>query len=514
MLSFQDPNLDPGWDWTTGEGCTLFYSPNGSVPVRLNNVRLPFFTPGDPLNLPGTRKDMYREDGWVLAYRDFGTDSDAPPLPFFVLYNRYRSLLRCMFYNGPSAPHTIYQAALKFRKGLAKVTAAAGDPFSTALLTFGSPPEQSFRTAYDGSQSLVQLSVMDVYRGWATFDFVCSGYDPDLARGKEDPALTLRITPVDESRIKLAGGGGLTLSQVLKDSAPTGAGTAGLQEAYDAAGSGYTTYRHASAAMASLAAWAEAHRENASWIGKAASAAALAAAGAGPVVPVVLGLAGAVLSYIGGSGAGGDLPVAMNFVGKSQFDFQGTIEMKDATTWCTNLYLREGPQMADGYRPVRNLPWGVFAIDRAPTLDVRTTASCIWDLGPHLPRGKRCRGIAKDSVLAAGAEAPTVQLNPECGLRLISEELLLTYGTARAPLPVVLETSPAPASHPFPVPGTFLAWEEVYHPPSGLTYVLTFRIQDPGVINASREIVYTKTVALAAQETITWHGPLPELGEN
>ena len=508
MLPCQDPNLDSGWDWTTGEGCTMYYSLNGSDPTRLNKVRLPFFTPGDPLNQPGTRKDMYREDGWVLAYRDFGTPSDAPPLPFFVLYNRYRSILRCMFYNGPSATHTIYQGALKFRKG-AKVAPGAGNPDATALLTFAAPPELSFLTAYDGSQGLVQLSAMDVYRGWATFDFVTSGYDPVLTGGKDDPALTLRITPVDESRIRLAGDGGLTLEQALQERTPTGAGIAGLQESFDAIGSGYTTYRHASDALTSLQTWAATRQGDGSWIGKAASAAALAAAGSGPVVPLVIGLAGAVLSFIGGSG-GGDLPVAMNFVGKTQFDFRGAIEVKDATTWCTNLYLKEGPQMADGYRPVRAVPWGVVNLEKPPHLDIRTTATGLWAADPYAPWRAQWVGIDKESLLLAGAASPMVQVNPECGLRLVTEKLLLTYGTAREPLAVAFQGNPPSGSHPFPVPGSFLDWEKEYVPPSGMTYVFTFQVLDPGVINAAREIVYSKTVALTSEETVIWAGALPE----
>ena len=38
-----------------------------------------------------------KEHGWVLLFRDFGTDVEAPVFPYYILYNKYRGLIRFSF---------------------------------------------------------------------------------------------------------------------------------------------------------------------------------------------------------------------------------------------------------------------------------------------------------------------------------------------------------------------------------------------------------------------------------
>ncbi|MEQ9229450.1 MAG: hypothetical protein RIF46_02125, partial [Cyclobacteriaceae bacterium] len=88
-----DPNLDPDWIWyeEVAGGHDMWYN-DGGTETQISNVQTPFFTSGNDLDKsssPG-EYDMYPEDGWILAYRDFGTSSAAPDVPFFALYNKYR----------------------------------------------------------------------------------------------------------------------------------------------------------------------------------------------------------------------------------------------------------------------------------------------------------------------------------------------------------------------------------------------------------------------------------------
>jgi hypothetical protein len=75
-----DPNLDPGWDWTAPSEYVLYSSVNGGT-VQRYATQLPYYLPGNTLNSFQT-PDMYPEDGWELVHRDFGTPGAAPPFPY------------------------------------------------------------------------------------------------------------------------------------------------------------------------------------------------------------------------------------------------------------------------------------------------------------------------------------------------------------------------------------------------------------------------------------------------
>ena len=67
------------------------------------NVLLPYYASTGPaaaeLNISGDR-DILPSQGWVLVVRDFGSGG-APPtsLPYFILYNKYRGLLRLFYWS-------------------------------------------------------------------------------------------------------------------------------------------------------------------------------------------------------------------------------------------------------------------------------------------------------------------------------------------------------------------------------------------------------------------------------
>lgn len=92
-----DPNLDPNWNWESSTWVVRFSSINGTVSSPISIVN-PFFN--DPIygNADPSKIDMRAADGWILVARDFGTPTSAPRIPYILLYNRYRGLLRvCAF---------------------------------------------------------------------------------------------------------------------------------------------------------------------------------------------------------------------------------------------------------------------------------------------------------------------------------------------------------------------------------------------------------------------------------
>lgn len=499
MLLPGDPNLDPNWDWTINNlnGHTMYYSLNGAAPVRLDHIQLPFFSAGDQLNLPGTTKDMYKEDGWVLAYRDFGTATDAPPLPFFILYNKYRGLLRFMFFNAPADSHTTYKAEVKFRNGASLISETSPDQYSSALFSFSADPAKSFINTYDGSVSQFQLSPMNAFKGWATFDIVASGYDPNLAALKSDPALTVSITPIDESKVTLVGAGTMSLNQVMEAYKPAGVGsTSDLQRAFNAINTGYSDYQSASKALTEITKFSKdpQNQDKEGWMGIAVAIAATIASD-GALAPYAIGLAGAINAFIGGANKGTTQPIPLNFAGKFQFTLSGNIEAQNAISWSGNYYLNSGPQMADGYRPVQNISWGVVNIDKPPTVVMDTLVDDMWTLNAgddweHI-------GTYYFYTLHTGATSPTVHVNPDCGMQLESEQIIVDFGTSRPPIATAKNESPVSSAHLFPSPNSDLPETTTYdgtraNSPN-ITYVFKFKINNNNIINSDKEMLFTKS---------------------
>ncbi|GEM_PF-9747 len=190
-----DPNLNADWDWTTDQPQTLFYHRPGQAPGRVQ-AALPFFCPGSRLyQAPGNR---FKEDGWMLVHRDFGTELAAPAIPYFTLYNKYRGSFRVMLFNAAQAEDARVAGLLRLHP----------DGPGAPLLTFTNAGEPCFRSRDERGQVEVAFSPMDKVHGWAVFDFMLIGYDPDL--GKQDARLLFtlrRLEPSAEEGLEADGPG-------------------------------------------------------------------------------------------------------------------------------------------------------------------------------------------------------------------------------------------------------------------------------------------------------------------
>jgi hypothetical protein len=91
-----NPDVTGGFDWrlnalNNGE----VYIPTGPQQVSFGS---PFYYPQGQPNLvtPGIPllKDFHPEDGWEVVYYDFGSPVSAVNDPLFVLYNKYKGILR------------------------------------------------------------------------------------------------------------------------------------------------------------------------------------------------------------------------------------------------------------------------------------------------------------------------------------------------------------------------------------------------------------------------------------
>jgi hypothetical protein len=139
---------------------------------------------------------IYPADGWVLVARDFGTETLEVTMPYFLLYNKYRGILRLFFYYALQQPYSYGLVQLK-----AQDTAKPA-----ALFTFGAS-----RYALDDFDPILSQEVIVTlgYTGWGYADFVILGYDPAIPI---DATLTFTFRGVDETELEASGT--LTLEQV------------------------------------------------------------------------------------------------------------------------------------------------------------------------------------------------------------------------------------------------------------------------------------------------------------
>ncbi|WNG16866.1 hypothetical protein [Cystobacter fuscus] len=454
-----DPNLDPNWDWTgSGPGHTMYYSVNGSTPLRLDNVQLPFYTAGHPLSTD--QKDMYKQDGWVLAYRDFGTPTDAPAMPFFALYNKYRGTLRVMFYNAPNVAYSFYRVDLAFRS-----TSATG-----ALLTF-SDSQKATTGDYDKAKRDSFMGRIAQFRGWAYADFTVFGYDPNL---HPDSKFRLEIWGIDEGQIQL-NSTQFTLSEVVTDANPSASGNGGAN-LMDAFNKGQKFYNNVGSVKKSLQDVVTKTPGNPWWKQTVQSVLGSSIA---TVAPYIGGLIGFVSSFIGGKSK----PAP-----REPLNFQGSLQMSGtiSTTrqiFATDLALVQGPTAPDFYRPLNPITWGLFNLTQKPLLRALVYRDeCIDDYG-------MLRYCEQDYGFALGNLQYV--FNPNAGVTLKSIKAAFTYSSGPSSF-----VAPADLGGSYYYRADYcnnnqLCWESRYGDwPQAVGLELVLQVNSPTLHSDSEIVVY------------------------
>ena len=395
-----DPNLSATWDWTvSGTGHTMYYSKNGAPPSPLYNVQLPFFTSGHPLATD--QKDMYPADGWMLVYRDFGTPTSAPAMPFFALYNKYKGTLRFMYYNAENLAYSAYRAELSFR-----------NPLSTAgMMTFTDTVKATLAD-YDKAKQDDFMGRMAINHGWAWADFTLFGFDPNA---HPDAKLHLELHGMDIGQVQLEGQ--LNLNQVIDSSSPSSSNTNGFATLVGAYNAGHKYYKDINALKAALAGRVKKEKDNPApdpvWV---ASAEMFLNSGVLAAAPYIGAMIGFVKFFMGGkSGPPRREPI----------NFEGALTLNGNITTVQQIDMGDfalftGTLAPDFYRPVQPIPWGVFNLTQKPRILTTLWASgCYDDYGRIL--------YCEESQSHALA-APTYVVNPSAGVTLKSVKTAFTYG--------------------------------------------------------------------------------------
>ena len=140
--------------------------------------------------------DYRSEDGWVLVYNNFSTQNPTG-IPYFMLYNKYRGLLRSYFY---FATESSYPSS-NIIYGL-KLSPAAG--LTSPMLNYAASDVVNFGTNVTGVSQIKPFMVSNTGSWYAT-EFELA-YDPALQNTYyQSMQLNWYITPNSISNINLNG---------------------------------------------------------------------------------------------------------------------------------------------------------------------------------------------------------------------------------------------------------------------------------------------------------------------
>lgn len=356
-----DPNLNPNWQWWQFTSHNLYYSPTESI----NNVQtiqafVPFHTQGNILN-SGPEPDMYPEDGWVLAYKDFGTPTRPISFPFFALYNKYRGIFRVMLYNAQQAQASYMRAELSF----------VNTSHTGGLMTFNAEGPQSFLNSYNHSVKDHQITYSNQFSDWLVYDFNLSGYDPNYS---PNAAINLQIFRVDETAFTL-NSTAFTLKETVEQATPGGQGSSFL----NAVNTGYNIFNTADKMVDGLKE-SPYGKEQGSFFYNLVNSSYIEA------IPVIGKALGIIRGFIGG----GTKPAP-----RQPLKFTGTLNFSGTSTSQTPLYSRTfalsaSSSVPSNYKPVQNINWGIFNIVSMPQFAYSVTqgydSNCQWyvDAEDHL----------------------------------------------------------------------------------------------------------------------------------
>ncbi len=175
---------DSDWDWTEDSLQTLaFYGIKDSIMVRL-----PWFLTGSATyeglgNYVPDQIDFHKRQGWVLLYKDFGP---AVANPVFILYNRYRGILRYFFWN------YLINGSKPFDYGLVELS-IGGYEGTTPLFTFypGVPQfSDEYLPQFPDNSELCSITNLQ-NDSWCYADFNLTGFDDQI--GSKYSFLNLQI---------------------------------------------------------------------------------------------------------------------------------------------------------------------------------------------------------------------------------------------------------------------------------------------------------------------------------
>lgn len=346
-MDTNDPNRDPNWVWYEANQRFVTLYPAGLPP---QDVTLPFFDNTGPAtafitDLTDGPMDIYPNQGWELVLRDFGTPQTQQPIPFFILYNKYRGILRLYYWDPDNSQQTIVVGMLRFQG--AKQTGNMTLGFDNATLD-----------NYQNIESYEQIAVGDYEnRSWCFMDFDLSGYDPDVVN-QRDPTFIIELHGRTISDLVLSG--------TLDFEHEKGSVTA-VQKVADKYTKAAKRYKGVTAAKKVYKEWGEA--ESTKWYANILKGAANVATNG--FIPY-LGAAAGLLDFAIGNGGKGPL------LKKAYLELSGQLTTQTRLSTLTirvpgSIHTNQAIDELSNTLPLYDVPLGVFNLQSVPEVEIFVT---------------------------------------------------------------------------------------------------------------------------------------------
>jgi len=349
-----------------------------NMPYSNNNISLPWIGSGAIANVygPDVVNDRVHNDGWELVYNLFSPTATMTD-PYFILYNKYRGLMRIYFYQNSylnSAPSTYLQDGILINTP-GKLLQFAGKDIVDVL---------NMPTRFDKAEPVIPSGPPFAINNWFMLQYELA-YDPDLTptTSQNPPIMTFYINSINIDNVNLSGtdigtlngtigsagnGSSNLISKILGATAPT-AGVLAVVGANFISDHTITDEFNTPLPAGSN------NLGLANGAFEAISKGISSAISSG--VSSIPGAAFNILSaIIGGSSASTQQTVSLNL--STNINLHGNITSQfkvfSADNWLPGSVKANanGQYNVQNYIPLYNLPLGVFNLSNRPTLDETT----------------------------------------------------------------------------------------------------------------------------------------------
>ncbi len=414
-----DPNLDPNWDWTVDNAYWLYW---GTGQNSGQAKRLPYFEGNCgiyPMLTSNNVPDIAKANGWELFARDFGTPTGFPTYPYFILYNKYRGILRVFLYNGTGQGYNHVFGELAFNNPATS---------SSALFALTSD-DKCFLNDFDGNYKRFSMGVAEVFpNDWLFVDFDVKGYDPNTGSLPLNSMIDMKIWVRNNSMVEL--NGTLDLHGMLQDAnlATRYKNVSGVNTLEKVTGSFLSAsknFKTLSSGLNDMTSYANSH-PSAWW---SSTLLGLAQGGVSTFVPGIGALAGFITSFTGSKSAN-HLYIPLQW----RHDLTGTFNVTGTLTTSTPFFphsfvIPGAPTdipVNDTKRPFYSKPLGIYNVLSKPTLEYNVYSesagsNCVWQ--PYPIEAYYCDyNVSKSFSLQ---NPLNISFNSQSGLNIISTEVSL-----------------------------------------------------------------------------------------
>lgn len=198
---------NPSWNWLADPN-----NLNGNWDARLQSGTVPmgspFFTsfvPVQDLVSINNTSDYLPEQGWVLLAKDFGcvpNKAVAAGIPWFMLYNKYRSIVRLFLWYGNPNNYNSSSIKLSWSNGLNNINS------NNSLLTLSNKfakPNISYPVNSNNELMLNYMNTVPNNGGWTVTEFIVN-FDPNTINATgQFQFIQFDLSLVQNSNVTLSG---------------------------------------------------------------------------------------------------------------------------------------------------------------------------------------------------------------------------------------------------------------------------------------------------------------------